>query len=108
MVQCPLCSRSFPRDRVELHAATCEGRQSPPPDVASVSAPPREEEEIEIVDETVSSSSRGGMHKRMRNGGTTTSSATAGNKVTCPICNEAYSKSVIEQHAANCGDEVYV
>ena len=28
--------------------------------------------------------------------------------VECPICNQAYDKSDIEQHAANCGEEVYV
>jgi len=38
------------------------------------------------------------QNKRMRNVDT----------VMCPICNEAYPTSVIEEHAANCGDEVYV
>ena len=47
-------------------------------------------------------------HKRMRNGISSRHDSSASSKVTCPICNEAYSKSVIEQHAANCGDEVYV
>lgn len=28
--------------------------------------------------------------------------------VDCPICNENYPKSAIEEHAASCGDEVYV
>ena len=28
--------------------------------------------------------------------------------VECPICNQSYAQSVIEEHAANCGDEVYV
>lgn len=85
-VQCPLCARSFPKDRVELHAATCEGRVSP--------------DEVEIVEEKSSSPPHQAsqQNKRMRNVDT----------VTCPICNEAYSKTVIEEHAANCGDEVYV
>ena len=83
-VQCPLCARSFPKDRVEFHAATCEGRVSP--------------DEVEIVEETPSPQRASQQNKRMRNV----------DIVTCPICNEAYSKTVIEEHAANCGDEVYV
>lgn len=32
----------------------------------------------------------------------------SGGRVECPICNERYAKSAIEEHAANCGEEVYV
>jgi len=90
-VQCPLCARAFPKDKVELHASTCEGRSSSPlPEV------------VDIVDSTAQDSpaSQGvsQQNKRMRNVDT----------VMCPICNEAYPTSVIEEHAANCGDEVYV
>ena len=87
-VQCPLCARAFPKDRVELHAATCEGRVSP-------------DEEVEVVEVTSSPPQHAAsqQNKRMRN---------LQDTVTCPICNEAYSKTVIEDHAANCGDEVYV
>ena len=36
------------------------------------------------------------------------SRAKAVSDIECPICNQSYAKSVIEEHAANCGDEVYV
>jgi len=36
------------------------------------------------------------------------SRAKAVSDVECPICNQSYAQSVIEEHAANCGDEVYV
>merc|ERR1719295_2229471 len=72
-VQCPLCARAFPKDKVELHASTCEGRSSSPlPEV------------VDIVDSTAQGSpaSQGvsQQNKRMRNVDT----------VMCPICNEAY------------------
>ena len=36
-VQCPLCARAFPKDKVELHASTCEGRSSSPlPEVVDI------------------------------------------------------------------------
>ena len=31
-----------------------------------------------------------------------------GKSVECPICNQKYAQTVIEEHAANCGEEVYV
>lgn len=94
-VQCPLCARAFPKDRVELHAATCEGRS------------PDEAPEVEIVEESIPGSRASQHNKRMRNRVDDTVDQ-AGGCVTCPICNEAYPKTVIEEHAANCGDEVYV
>ena len=38
----------------------------------------------------------------------TPSSSSSSGRVECPICNERYAKSAIEEHAANCGEEVYV
>ena len=32
----------------------------------------------------------------------------SGSKVECPICNQSYNQTDIEQHAASCGEEVYV
>ena len=34
--------------------------------------------------------------------------STSSGRVECPICNEQYAQSAIEEHAANCGEEVYV
>ena len=80
LIQCPLCSRSFEKHVIELHASNCEGKPEDAPEV------------VTIPDDEPTPSSR-----RREN-----------SKVDCPICDQAYDQSEIEAHAANCGEEVYV
>lgn len=108
LIQCPLCGRQFARNVVEVHAATCEGKD-PVADLASeaddeaeaekewVRVPTPEELRVNRVRDRQRSTSAGrrSIDARM-------------NLVECPICNQKYSQSVIEEHAANCGEEVYV
>ena len=145
MIQCPLCSRSFAQEVIELHAANCEGRAPTPPQFPHVSdaGQYRGVDEIQILDSQnecdIESFLVIGGEKplpidpqviRKRKGGSRISSGesiggcennnSASNVkyssrpnsfaggIECPICNQCYSKSVIEEHAANCGDEVYV
>ena len=79
LIQCPLCSRSFEKHVIELHAANCEGKPEDVPEVVTI---PDDEP--------------------------TSGPTNRSNKVECPICNQAYDQSEIEAHAANCGEEVYV
>ena len=81
LIQCPLCSRSFEKHVIELHAANCEGKPEDAPEVVTIPD-----------DDLPTPSSR-----RREN-----------SKVDCPICDQAYDQSEIEAHAANCGEEVYV
>ncbi len=46
--------------------------------------------------------------KRVVGSGAASVSAATSSTVECPICNERYPKTAIEEHAANCGEEVYV
>ena len=82
LIQCPLCSRSFEKHVIELHAANCEGKPEDVPEVVTIPD-----------DDLPTPSSR----SRQEN-----------SKVDCPICDQAYDQSEIEAHAANCGEEVYV
>lgn len=84
LIQCPLCSRSFEKHVIEVHAANCEGRPEDIPEVVTIG-------DDELLPNISSSSSR---------------ASTA--KVECPICNQAYDQKDIEQHASVCGEEVYV
>jgi curved DNA-binding protein CbpA len=82
LIQCPLCSRAFPRNVIESHAASCEGRGS---DSSPEALSPSAGLEVHLPPEEVT--------EKM---------------VLCPICSQNYPQSVIEEHAAGCGDEVYV
>ena len=78
LIQCPLCSRSFEKHVIEVHAANCEGRPEDLPEVVTIG-----DDEIPQSSSNIS-------------------------KVECPICNQAYDRKDIEQHASVCGEEVYV
>ena len=78
LIQCPLCSRSFEKHVIEVHAANCEGRPEDIPEVVTIG-----DDEIPQSSSNIS-------------------------KVECPICNQAYDRKDIEQHASVCGEEVYV
>ena len=138
MIQCPLCSRSFAQEVVEFHAATCEGRVPSPPlayverdaDDIQILEPVGDntEQEESLLDSYVlidKDNYLGDSVARKRKGGARSSgesssgennnvpnvkysSRSALSNVECPICNQSYSQSIIEEHAANCGDEVYV
>lgn len=84
LIQCPLCSRSFEKHVIEVHAANCEGRPEDIPEVVTIG-------DDELLPNISSSSSRASAAK-----------------VECPICNQAYDQKDIEQHASVCGEEVYV
>jgi len=79
LIQCPLCSRSYEKHVIEVHAANCEGRPEDIPEVVTIGDDP----EPGII-------------------------SGSGSKVECPICNQSYNQTDIEQHAASCGEEVYV
>jgi len=83
LIQCPLCSRSYEKHVIEVHAANCEGRPEDIPEVVTIG----DEPEPQII------SGSGFM---------------SSSKVECPICNQGYDQTDIEQHAASCGEEVYV
>lgn len=92
LIQCPLCGKHYPRNVVEVHAAGCEGNnndeeqpQPVPPEVLEVNLPPEREE--------VRSNPTENLDTKM---------------VECPICSQSYPQAVIEEHAAGCGEEVYV
>ena len=138
MIQCPLCSRSFTREVIEYHAANCEGRApSPPislverdPDDIEILEPingSRVERESLLDSFVVIGNDKpvADPMARKRKGETRTSGESSSGEnnnvsnvkcssrpslgdVECPICNQSYSQNVIEEHAANCGDEVYV
>ena len=138
MIQCPLCSRSFTREVIEYHAANCEGRApSPPislverdPDDIEILEPindSRDERESLLDSFVVIGNDKpvADPMARTRKGETRTSGESSSGEnnnvsnvkcssrpslgdVECPICNQSYSQTVIEEHAANCGDEVYV
>lgn len=84
LIQCPLCSRSYEKHVIEVHAANCEGRPEDIPEVVTIG----DEPEPQII------SGSGFM--------------SSSSKVECPICNQGYDQTDIEQHAASCGEEVYV
>ena len=86
LIQCPLCSRSYEKHVIEAHAANCEGRPEDIPEVVTIGDEPEIRENIS------------GSGFRMSNS----------SKVECPICNQGYDQTDIEQHAASCGEEVYV
>jgi len=86
LIQCPLCSRSYEKHVIEVHAANCEGRPEDIPEVVTIGDEPEIRENIS------------GSGFRMSNS----------SKVECPICNQGYDQTDIEQHAASCGEEVYV
>ena len=137
MIQCPLCSRSFAQEVVEFHAATCEGRApSPPvsytePEIDDIQILEGLSDNSTPQNPSLDSFVVIGDNKhlsdpvaRKRKGGTRSSGESNGENnnvssvkyspgptlsgIECPICNERYSQSVIEEHAASCGDEVYV
>lgn len=104
LIQCPLCSRNFAKSVVEVHAATCEGKNSSmeEPDVLEVNLPPEES--------SVSPSSTQQQQQQQQQQATSSTPRRSSKValVECPICNQKYPKNSIEEHAANCGEEVYV
>ena len=100
LIQCPLCSRSYEKHVIEVHAADCEGR----PEEASSSIPPdvilQQPEVVTIPDDDFP-----GMRSSAYVNLSTNNNE---NKVECPICSQSYHRDEIEAHAANCGEEVYV
>ena len=86
---------------VEVHAASCEGRAADPDEpevVLEVNLPP--EEVLQVPKARPASSEPAAKKTSPRLG--------VGERVECPICNELYPKASIEEHAASCGEEVYV
>ena len=86
-----MCSRSFAKNVIEVHAANCEGRTEEAED---------DFEHVE-VDEVAEAVANSNADVNMR-------SANSVKLIECPICNQSYDQTVIEEHAANCGEEVYV
>lgn len=95
LIQCPLCGRNYAKSIIETHAASCEGR-SPESDVLEVNLPPERDAQPPPATRSKVSNS---FKER---------SKASNILVECPICNQKYSKTLIEEHAANCGEEVYV
>ena len=87
LIQCPLCSRSYEKHVIEIHAANCEGRPEDIPEVVTIG------DELPEPQNSIS-----GSGFRM----------SSSSIVECPICNQGYDQTDIEQHAASCGEEVYV
>lgn len=87
LIQCPLCSRSYEKHVIEVHAANCEGRPEDIPEVVTIG------DELPEPQNSIS-----GSGFRM----------SSSSIVECPICNQGYDQTDIEQHAASCGEEVYV
>ena len=113
---------------VEYHAASCEGRRDDGevdmdgrgaaasggvgPEILEVNLPP-EKSAASVGPKTRPSSSEPAAKRAGTNSSSSSSSvrrtpSSSSGKVECPICNERYAKSAIEEHAANCGEEVYV
>ena len=138
LIQCPLCARNFPKSVIEIHAASCEGRPAAaagagadddndtgptmmiddgqisgglsvhlPPEKAAAAADPlrhlhRQQQQQQHRHPAPRSASQPG------HGGVASKRRPTGRTVECPICNQKYPQSSIEEHAASCGDEVYV
>ena len=104
MIQCPLCGKNFPKSVIEVHAANCEGKPEPEPHHSEPELKP-EVLEVNLPPEKSSPPGRSlvnGSNNRVEG------RRTSIKMVECPICNQTYSQTVIEEHAANCGEEVYV
>ena len=138
MIQCPLCSRSFAQEVVEYHAANCEGRPPSPliayderdTEDIEIMEPLSDgtKQSESLLDSFVVIGSDKNFTDplaRKRKGGARSNGESSNGEnnnipgvkcstrptvsdIECPICNQSYSKTVIEEHAANCGDEVYV
>eukprot|EP00095_Tigriopus_kingsejongensis_P007963 snap_masked-scaffold135_size322082-processed-gene-0.0 protein:Tk07963 transcript:snap_masked-scaffold135_size322082-processed-gene-0.0-mRNA-1 annotation:"chaperone protein dnaj" len=96
LIQCPLCGRNFAKSVIENHAANCEGRSPETESGLEVNLPPERDTQPPPATKTKVSNS---FKER---------SKASNILVECPICNQKYSKSIIEEHAANCGEEVFV
>ncbi len=114
LIQCPLCSRSFAKSVIEIHAASCDGRHGDEvdapatADVLEVNLPPERDEYPESSTRRQYQTTSA-MPELFPKTSVLGKRSNSGSKmVECPICNVKYSQSVIEQHAANCGDEVHV
>lgn len=148
LIQCPLCSRSFAKSVIEMHAAGCEGRSPDPMDNGEmhpnggvntsmgsgleVNLPPEKKADFKPTPSPPNSASgsfRSPLSSSMSRktsvplsgsrmpppspplssvGLTRSASARTSTTVECPICNQTYPKTVIEEHAAQCGEEVFV
>ena len=136
LIQCPLCGKNFPNGVVEYHAASCEGRRdevdmdgggsrrragdAAGPEILEVNLPPEKPLKGTGFDGRSGPESSTGAKTRpsssepaAKRAGPPSSSvrrtpSSSSGRVECPICNERYAKSAIEEHAANCGEEVYV
>jgi hypothetical protein len=111
LIQCPLCGRNFSKSVIEIHAAQCEGRST----VDSSATPAADSVEVLEVKlppengDKSSSTTPPPRHLRPKTSKPSSDGSLSSYKmVECPICNQKYSKSVIEEHAALCGEEVYV
>ena len=52
MIQCPLCSRSFEKNVIEVHAANCEGRKEDIPEVVTIGDEPEVKVECPICNQS--------------------------------------------------------
>ena len=120
LIQCPLCGRQYSKSVIESHAAQCEGRRSLPDSDSSdsgltmklkaekpyesgpVASPRQRRARTSGSGSSTGSSGRPGFSSRAGSG------SNPAKLVECPICNQKYAKSVIEEHASLCGEEVFV
>ena len=100
LIQCPLCGKNFARNVIEVHAASCEGKGDVDSEPEIVASPPQRQPEVLAVNLP--------PERNERKTSSTSGRKTSIKMVECPICNQTYSQTVIEEHAANCGEEVYV
>ena len=131
-IQCPLCGRHFAKSVIEVHASNCEGQSDSSPDEPKnpqVKMPVQEPPNLRTTSGARTSRSKPQHSTKMTATKTSSTGSTSGSSrgsslssghprpdmnkgllglVECPICNQNYDKSVIEEHAANCGEEVYV
>ena len=112
---------------IEYHAASCEGKRDEvgmdgggdvrgagQPEILEVNLPPENLSGRTVAgsaSKTRPSSSEPAAKRAGPSASSSvrrTPSSSSSGRVECPICNEKYAKSAIEEHAANCGEEVYV
>ena len=115
---------------IEYHAASCEGKRDEvgmdgggdgiglrggagQPERLEVNLPPENPAGRTIAGSASKTRPSSSEPAAKRAGPPSSSSvrrtpSSSSGRVECPICNEKYAKSAIEEHAANCGEEVYV
>eukprot|EP00003_Mantamonas_plastica_P028093 TRINITY_DN623_c0_g1_i6.p1 TRINITY_DN623_c0_g1~~TRINITY_DN623_c0_g1_i6.p1 ORF type:complete len:470 (-),score=189.73 TRINITY_DN623_c0_g1_i6:55-1464(-) len=90
LAECPICSKSFALDVIEVHAASCTGESEPP----SMSTAQYQQQQHQLMQAMA-------MMNAMSAGGSRPSQSS--NLVPCPLCGRKFSATAIQIHAENCG-----